>query len=65
MIASIFSADYEYRHLSSMKSFRTLDTDGYIPQMISNDTITLKYTNSTVNSSMLLTTIEWAPTKGE
>lgn len=64
MTASIFTGNYEYRHLSPMKSFKTIENDDYVPQMISNDTIKISYGPSE-NASAFMTTIQWQPAAGE
>lgn len=63
VIASIFTGNLEYRHIVPMKTFQTLNNDDYIPQTISNDTITLDITPD-IDSSALFATIEWKPTTG-
>lgn len=61
--ANIFTGNLEFSHVSAMRSFETLNTDDYVPQMVLNDSITLNYT-AKENSSALITTIEWEPTAG-
>ncbi|XP_055325419.1 tyrosine-protein kinase receptor torso-like isoform X2 [Sitodiplosis mosellana] len=58
--ASIFNGNLEYRHLTHMWSFKTLETDKYVPMKISNDSIKLKYAPDN-DLGKLITTIEWEP----
>lgn len=62
--ATIFTANFEYHHLSHVKSFKTIESDNYILEMISNKAIKLSY-GAGDNSSALITTIEWEPTEGK
>lgn len=62
--ATIFNANFEYWHLMPTKSFKTLELENYWPQMISNDTIQVKYLPQN-DSNALIAKIEWKPTAGE
>lgn len=62
--ASIFTGNFEYWHLMSTKSFKTLETENYWPQMILNDTITVDYVPQN-DSQALIAKIDWQPTAGE
>lgn len=48
----------------SAKAFRTLETENYWPQMISNDTIQVDYLPQN-DPNALIAKIEWKPTAGE
>lgn len=61
--ASIFTSNLEYRHLTAMKTFKTLDSNDYIPQTIPNNTITVNVTPDQ-NATGLIATIKWQPTEG-
>lgn len=64
MTASIFNGNLQHRHLLHIWSFKTLETDMYVPEKISNDSIKLKYAPQNV-LGQLTTTIEWQPAEGE
>lgn len=62
--ASIFTGNYEYWHLKSTKSFKTLEKDDYWPQMILNDTISVEFMPQN-DSKALIAAIKWQRTDGE
>lgn len=64
MNASISTENREYWHLVSSKSFGTLETENYVPQMISNDTIEVDYV-PIINQNALIARITWEPTAGK
>lgn len=63
-MASIFKGNLQYRHLSHIWSFKTLETDNYMPMKISNATIKLNYNDRQDDLGKLITTIEWSPAEG-
>lgn len=62
--ARIFTGNHEYWHLHSTESFKTLETDSYWPQMISNETINVDFMPQN-DSKALIAKIAWQPTAGE
>lgn len=63
MIASIFSGNFEYRQLTLVKSFRTLENEFFVPKSISNDTIKMNYVLKN-SSEMLSVKLNWDQTDG-
>lgn len=61
--ASIFNSEFEYRQLLHPQVFKTLETENYVPDMISNESVQLNYT-AMADNSKLLTIIKWTPTAG-
>lgn len=62
-MASIFNGNLQYRHLSRMWSFKTLETDKYMPKKIANTTIKVEYPKNDLGK--LTTTIKWEPAEGK
>lgn len=64
MNATIFTGNFDYWHLIPTKSFKTLETENYWPQMIQNNTIQVNYVPQN-DSKALIAKIKWKPTAGE
>lgn len=62
-MASIFNGNAEYRHLLKIETFKTLDTEKYVPNTISNETIKLSFKPNDLGT--LHATIDWEPATGE
>lgn len=60
--ASVYTANFKYRHIPSTASFKTLETFDYVPDTILNESIKIRYAAADDGESELVTTIEWAPT---
>lgn len=58
MRASIFYGNFEYRHLTDVAIFKTLDDEYYVPEKLSNETIKLNYH---LENDELTSIITWQP----
>lgn len=62
LTAGIFDNKFEYRQLMHTESFKTLENESYVPDVISNTTIDLNYISG--NKFTLQTLINWMPAEG-
>lgn len=63
LTAGIFDNKFEYRQLMHTESFKTLEDENYVPDVISNTSIHVNYDSIGKNFS-LLTFINWIPEGG-